>query len=114
MFKDAFLDILIGYFKNNIILINNLVELSEKIVMKTDDLHTLIAILLEIDKDKVNIEIDEISTNNCCGKICSKLPRYRKIKNIIIDNKAIFQISHNQYYTQMMTEFNISLDFIMI
>jgi hypothetical protein len=113
-FKETFLEILISYFKNNIILINNLVELSEKIVMKGDDLHTLIAILLEIDKSNISIEIDEITINGCCGKLCSKLPRYRKIKDIILNNKSSFRISHNQYYTQMMTEFNISLEYIML
>jgi hypothetical protein len=113
-FKETFLEILISYFKNNIILINNLVELSEKIVMKLDDLHTLIAILLEIDKSNISIEIDEITISGCCGKLCSKLPRYRKIKDIIINNKSSFRISHNQYYTQMMTEFNISLEYLML
>jgi hypothetical protein len=113
-FKEAFLEILIGYFKSNIILINNLVELSEMIVMKLDDLYYLIGILLEVDRSAINIDVEEIKTDNCCGKLCSKLPRYRKINDIIIDNKSSFRISHNQYHIQMKSEFNISLDYTMI
>jgi hypothetical protein len=113
-FKEVFLDILIKYFKNNVVLINNLVELSDKIIMKKDDLEYLICILLEIDSKNIDIEVEEIQTKTCCGKICSKLPRYRKIDDMIIDKKKSFEINHNQYYIQMSTEFNISLDYIMV
>jgi hypothetical protein len=112
LFKEALLDILISYFKNNIVIINNLVELSDDIIMKLDDLKLLISLLLEIDKSNITIEVEEISTANCCGKICSHLPRYRKISEIIIDKKQSFKVSHNQYYIQMQTEFNISLDYV--
>jgi hypothetical protein len=78
-FKEVFLDILIKYFKNNVVLISNLVELSDKIIMKKDDLEYLISILLEIDRKNIDIEVEEIQTKTCCGKICSKLPRYRKL-----------------------------------
>jgi hypothetical protein len=42
-FKDALTGILISYFKSNIVLINNLVEPSDKIIMKIDDLQLLIS-----------------------------------------------------------------------
>jgi hypothetical protein len=114
LFKDAFMDILISYFKNNIILLNNLIELSEKIIMKVSDLTLLISLLLQIDKSAVYIDVEEISTTNCCGKVCNKLPRYRKINDIIINNKQSFKVSFNQYYIQMNLEFNISLDFLLL
>jgi hypothetical protein len=112
LFKEALLDILISYFKNNIVLINNLVELSDDIIMKLDDLKLLISLLLEIDKSNIEIYVEEINISNCCGKICSHIPRYRKISEIIINKKQSFKVSHNQYYIQMQTEFNISLDYV--
>jgi hypothetical protein len=114
LFKGALLEILISYFKNNIVLINNLVELSDDIIMKVDDLTLLISLLLEIDKQNVEVLAEEIKTGNCCGKICTHLPRYRKIEDIIIDKKQSFKVYYNQYYIQMQTEFNISLDYVML
>jgi hypothetical protein len=113
LFKEALLEILIGYFKSNVMLINNLVELSDNIIMKKDDLTYLISLLLEVDKSAIEILVQELSVQ-CCGKICSKLPRYRKIDDIIVNNKQSFQVSSNQYFIQMRTEFNISLDYIML
>jgi hypothetical protein len=63
-FKEVFLDILIKYFKNNVVLINNLVELLDKIIMKKDDLEYLIRILLEIDRKSIDIEVEEIQTKS--------------------------------------------------
>jgi hypothetical protein len=135
LFKDAFMDILIGYFKNNIILLNNLIELSEKIITKVNDLQLLISLLLvdfvgthpngEVDRSNILIDVEEITSENspqtargplarCCGKICNKLPRYRKINDIIINNKQSFKVSYNQYYIQMSLEFNISLEYILL
>jgi hypothetical protein len=112
-FKETFMNILIGYFKNNIILLNNLVELSEKIIMKVDDLELLISILLEIDRSKVMLEVEELQVK-CCSKFCSMLPRYRKINDIIINNKESFKISYNQFYIQLQTVYNISLDYVLL
>jgi hypothetical protein len=113
-FKETLLEILISYFKNNIVLINNLVELSDDIVMKVDDLTLLIGLLLEKEKENIIIEVEEIKSGNCCGKICTHLPRYRKIDDIVIDKKQSFKVYFNQYYIQMQTEFNISLDYVML
>jgi hypothetical protein len=112
VFKETFMKILISYFKNNIILLNNLVELSEKIITKIDDLQLLIAILLDIDKSNVLIECEELEIK-CCSKFCSILPRYRKINDIIINNKSSFIVSYNQYYIQLQTVYDISLDYVM-
>jgi hypothetical protein len=114
LFKDAFMDILIGYFKNNIILLNNLIELSEKIITKVNDLQLLISLLLEVDRSNILIDVEEITSESCCGKVCNKLPRYRKINDIIINNKQSFKVSYNQYYIQMSLEFNISLEYVLL
>jgi hypothetical protein len=37
-FKEALIAVLISYFKNNVVLLNNLIELSDKIITKIDDL----------------------------------------------------------------------------
>jgi hypothetical protein len=113
-FREALLLILIGYFKNNIVLLNNLIELSDNIIMKMEDLIFLISILLQLNSSDIRVDVEDIEAKNCCGKICSKLPRYRRINDIIIKNKSSFKITYNQYYVQMMTEYNISLDYIMI
>jgi hypothetical protein len=113
-FKEALILILISYFKNNVILLNNLVELSDKIVTKIDDLKLLISLLIEEPITAINIVVEEITVKNCCGEICKRLPRYRAIDDIIINNKQSFRISHNQYYIQLQTEFNISLDYILL
>jgi hypothetical protein len=37
-FKEAFIAVPISYFKNNVVLLNNFIELSDKIITKIDDL----------------------------------------------------------------------------
>jgi hypothetical protein len=41
-FKEALIAVLITYFKNNVVLLNNLTELSDNIITKIDDLRLLI------------------------------------------------------------------------
>jgi hypothetical protein len=112
-FKETLMTILISYFKNNIILLNNLVELSDKIITKLSDLTLLISLLLDIGQDKIQIDVEEISTTGC-GKICKHLPRYRKISDIIIDKKQSFKVSHNQFWVQLQPEFNLSLEYVLL
>jgi hypothetical protein len=113
-FKDALTGILMSYFKSNIVLINNLVELSDKIITKTDDLQLLISFLLDnIPLNEVTIETEELTVKNCCKKISKQLPRYRKIEDILIKDKNSFKVLYNQYYVQLQTQFNISLDYIL-
>jgi hypothetical protein len=113
-FKEAFISVLIFYFKNKIILLNNLVKLSDKIITKIEDLRLLISLLIEESPAAVNIEVEEIEIKNCSGTICKNLLRYREIKQIIINNKQAFQVSHNQFYTQMGIEFNICLEYVLL
>jgi hypothetical protein len=74
----------------------------------------LISLLVEESLAAVSIELEEIEIKNYSGTICKNLPRYRKIKHIIINNKQTFQVSHNQYYIQIGVEFNISLEYVLL
>jgi hypothetical protein len=56
-FKKALIAVLKSYFKNNVVLLNNLIELSDKIITKIDDLRLLIALLLSIPKADVQVEV---------------------------------------------------------
>jgi hypothetical protein len=40
--------LLVSYFKNNVILSNNLIELSDKIITKMDDLRLLLSLLISV------------------------------------------------------------------
>jgi hypothetical protein len=94
--------------------LNNLLELSENIVTKIDDLRLLISLLIETKQENVEIEVEEVELKNCCGKIMSRLPRYRKITDIIIDKKQTFKGSYEQYYIQMKSIYNISLEYVLL
>jgi hypothetical protein len=86
-FKEALVAILISYLKNNVVLLNNLIELSDKIITKRDYLRLLLSLLLSIPKADVQIEVEEITMKGFCGTVCKKTPRYRQIKDIIINKK---------------------------
>jgi hypothetical protein len=113
-FKETFIVILISYFKNNVVLLNNLIELSEKIITKIDDLKHLLSLLLDVSIDNIDVIVEELELKGCCGTFCKALPRYRKIKDIIINKKSSFKVTYNQYYVQMEGEFNISLEFVLL
>jgi hypothetical protein len=111
-FKDQLLIILINYFKQDVILLNNLIELSKYLIMKEDDLKHLIAILVcDNDTNRITMDYELPSHLKCCSK-CESIPIYKKITSIIIDKKHDFKVTYNQYCTQMQTVFNISLDYI--
>jgi hypothetical protein len=95
-------------------LLNNIVELSDKIITKIDDLQLLISLLLNVPISDIAVQVEEIAVKNCCGEICKMLPRYRKIDDVIIKKKQSFKVSHNQYYIQLQTQFNIGLDYVLL
>jgi hypothetical protein len=112
LFKDYLLHSLITYFKQDIVLANNILEISKFIVMKEEDLIKLIAILVtDDDISRILVMTDLPDSFKCCP--CSSIPIYKKITSIIIDKKYEFKVTYNQFYTQMQTEFNISLDYIL-
>jgi hypothetical protein len=57
----------------------------------------LIALLLSISKTDVQIEVEEITMKGFSGTICKSIPRYRKVKDIIINKKQSFEVSYNQH-----------------
>ena len=91
-----------------------MVELSEKIITKLDDLKLLISLLINTPPSNINIDIEELEIRGCCGKVCKHIPRYRKIKDIVIDKKQSFRVAYNQYYVQTGTEYNISLEYVLL
>jgi hypothetical protein len=101
-FKEYLLLTLIDYFKNEMILLNNIIELSKYIVLKEDDLKKLITILVtESDDLRITPECklpDSFKTSQPC---CSKISIYKKITSIVIDNKHEFRNQYNSFYTQM-------------
>jgi hypothetical protein len=113
LFKEYLLHILINYFSEDLSLINNLIELSKKIILKEKDLKKLISLLItDGDDSKILIEYELPDKLKTCS-FCEHVPIYKKILSIIIDNKYEFRYNHNQYSTQMQTEFNISLDYVL-
>jgi hypothetical protein len=114
IFKEYLLLTLIDYFKNDIILLNNLLEISKYIVLKEEDITKLISILVtDCDVSRIKIDTELPDQFKACG-CCTKLPVYRKITSIIIDNKNSFKIKYELFYVQMQTKFKISLDYILI
>jgi hypothetical protein len=114
IFKEYLLLTLIDYFKNDLILFNNLLEVFKHIVFKEEDIIKLISILVtDGDVSRIKIDYELPDQFKACG-CCSKLPVYRKITSIIIDNKNNFKIKYESFYVQMQTEFNISLEYILI
>jgi hypothetical protein len=94
-FKEMLKAILISYFKNNFVLLNNIVEFSNNVITKIDDLQLLISLLLNIQISGVVVQVEEIAVKNCCGEICKRFPCYRKIDDIIIKNKQSFKVFYN-------------------
>ena len=111
-FKDQFTAYLIEYFKNDLILLNNLLEISSKIVFKVDDLKTLIGILLEIETVKIEIEYEDMIKSGCCGKICKRVPLFKKVTDIIINGKQRFTVSYDSIAVQLQNTFNVSLSHV--
>jgi hypothetical protein len=96
VFKEYLLKTILDYFKNELILLNNILELSKHIVFREEDLIKLISILVtdcNISRIKIDHEIpDAFKTCGCCGKI----PIYN-ITSIIIDNKNNFEVNYNSF-----------------
>jgi hypothetical protein len=57
LFKENLLRILISYFGKNLVLLNNVVELSDGIVTNLDDLTILVAIKTGQSKEQVRVLI---------------------------------------------------------
>jgi hypothetical protein len=115
IFKEFLLATLISYFKSEIILANNIIEISPNIVLKVEDLRKLIAILIcDSDENRVNITTTPLGLSGCKFlSCCAKLPLYCKIDEIIIDKKYGFKNYYNTYFNQINNNLNISLDYVL-
>jgi hypothetical protein len=118
LFKETLLSILILYFGKNLVLLNNVVELSDGIVTNLDDLTTLVAFITNQPKEQVRIIIKEIEAQNCCLSIVSNclsetLPLYRQIELILVNNKP-FKFKYPDSYKLMEERYNISLNYVLI
>jgi hypothetical protein len=113
VFKEYLLKTILDYFKNELILLNDILEVFKHIVFREEDLIKLISILItdcDISRIRLNHEIPDAF--NTCG-YCVKLHIYRKITSIIIDNKNNFEVNYNSFYVQMQTAFNIWLQYLL-
>jgi hypothetical protein len=81
--------------------------------MKAKDLKALIAILLEMEESKIDIETEDVIKNSCCRK-CSKIPLFKKVIDIYIDNCKSFKIYYNPLAIQLQNEYNISLYHVVV
>jgi hypothetical protein len=115
IFKEYLLSTLISYFKSEIILANNIIEISPNIVLKINDLKKLISILVcDSDESRVFITNNPLEFGGCkFTSCCAKFPLYQKIEEIIIDKKFGFKVYFNTFYNQMINNFNISLDYVL-
>jgi hypothetical protein len=91
---------------NNILLINNLKELGDRIIYRDIDLKEMIEILMSLEnKNVIDIRTEE-KKKTSCGCMA---PIYVKIKSIMI-NKTI-PFLHTEIATRMSDEFKISLEY---
>jgi hypothetical protein len=114
LFKDLFTKLLIDYFKSEIMLLNNVFEITPKIVFKINDLKLLISTLIEVDEEKISIEYEDIFKSGCCGRLCKKVPLFKKVTDITIDGMKSFYIHYNSIAVQLQNEYSISLDYVVI
>jgi hypothetical protein len=116
LFKENLLRILISYFGKNLVLLNNVIELSDGVVTNLDDLTTLVAIITNQPKDKVRVVVNEVE-NFClkitCSCLNSTLPLYRQIETILINNES-FKSKYPDLYNMMEEGFNISLKYVLV
>jgi hypothetical protein len=76
--------VLISYFKNNVVLLNNLIEISDKIITKIDDLPLLIALLLSISKSDVQVEVEEITMKGFVELYAKRFHDIEKLKILLL------------------------------
>jgi hypothetical protein len=52
-------------------------------------------LLIAIPKAYVQVEVEKITMKGFCGTVCKKILWYRKIKDIIINKKQLFEVLYN-------------------
>ena len=93
--------------------ITNIIDQSGLVVLSTNNLIRLIAMVCNIAEDNVKIEIEDNYEVNCCGTIKRFLPlkSIRKIK-VMKDTDIFndFQLSYNNYYNKIIDNYKVSLE----
>jgi hypothetical protein len=73
--KEYLLKTILAYFKNELILLNNILEVSKHIVFKEEDLINVFSILVtncDINRIRIDNEMpDAFKTCGCCAKLPS-------------------------------------------
>jgi hypothetical protein len=104
-FMKALIRIQTEMFLDNIMLLNNLRDLGNKVIYRVEDLKEMIEILTGVTD--INIDTDEVPV--MCG---CKIPIYAKIKSIALNKTNQFLTS--DIATRLREEFKISLEFAIL
>ena len=91
----------------------NIIDQSGLVVLSTNNLIRLIAMVCGVDENNVKIEIEDNYDVSCCGTIKQYLPlkSIRKIK-VMKDADVYndFQLSYNNYYNKIIDSYKVSLE----
>jgi hypothetical protein len=89
VFKEYHLKTILDYFKNELILLNNILELSKNVVFNEEDLTKFIYILVtNCDISRIRIDHDIPDAFKTCG-CCEKLPIYPSSSTTRTTSKSI-------------------------
>jgi hypothetical protein len=90
---------------DNILLVNNLRELGDRVIYRDVDLKEMIEILMNISENEIDIRTEEVKKTSCGCTV----PIYVKIKSITLRKTIPFL--HTEIATRMQDEFKISLEY---
>jgi hypothetical protein len=90
--------VLISYFKNNVVLLNNLIKLFNKIITKVDKLCLLISLLLSIPKADIVVEVEKINMKEFCGTVRKFLDTEKLKILLLIKNNLLKFLTINIIY----------------
>ena len=91
----------------------NIIDQSGLVVLSTNNLIKLIAMVCNVPTDNVKIEIEDNFEVSCCGMTKKYLPlkQIRKIKVMKDTNQFNdFQLTYNNYYNKITESYRVSLE----
>ena len=92
---------------NNPALIANCIDMSGKVILKSEDLIKLIGLMTNTSTNIIKIQYEELIEGGC-GLFKQKINPIKTIKTILFDNLE-FQVIHNRAHNILQNTFNISL-----
>ena len=102
-----------GIIVNDPACVTNIIDQSGLVVLGTNSLIRLIAMVCGVVEDNVKIEIEDNYEANCCGFTKKYLPlkQVRKIK-VMKDSDVYndFQLTYNDYYNKIIDTYKVSLE----